>query len=177
MSTVTDVTKQILNRQNWWLRLQWCVSSNLKSGCFQVKKCASYYIEGGKNHMEIFSCTWKCLTWRLWCIYSQLSHAKNIFTAWELRVKTAIFVNKSLLLELGNKLISPIELSLLHFFKCLFIFERETEKERERGRGRERGRYRIWTRLQALSYQHRAQRRAWTYKLWDHNLSWSSEGA
>ena len=45
-------------------------------------------------------------------------------------------------------------------FLCLFIFERE--KERKQGRGRERRRHRIWSRLQALSCQHRARRGART---------------
>ena len=67
----------------------------------------------------------------------------------------------------------------------MFIFERgrETEKEWERERereretecewerGRERGRHRIWSRLQALSCQHRAWCGARTPKLWDHDLS------
>ena len=41
------------------------------------------------------------------------------------------------------------------------------------GRSRERGRHRIWNRLQALSCQHRAQRRARTHGPRDHDLSWS----
>ena len=53
--------------------------------------------------------------------------------------------------------------------QCLLILE--TETEREQGRGRERGRHRIWNRLQALSCQHRARRRARTHKLWDRDLS------
>ena len=51
--------------------------------------------------------------------------------------------------------------------------ERERETEHESGRSRERGRHRIQSRLQALSHQHRAWRRAQTHKLWDHNLSQS----
>ena len=66
---------------------------------------------------------------------------------------------------------------LVCLFVCLFVFMfiyfwgRETEREWRRGR--ERGRYRIWSRLQVLSCQHRTQREAWTCKLQDHNLSWS----
>ena len=61
----------------------------------------------------------------------------------------------------------------------MFIFERERERERERAsahtqrRGREREGDRIWSRLQALSCQHRDRRGAQTHKLWDHDLSWS----
>ena len=57
----------------------------------------------------------------------------------------------------------------------MFIFERERERERERaheqGRGRERGRHRIWSRLQALSCQHRAQHGTRTQEPQDHDLS------
>ena len=64
-----------------------------------------------------------------------------------------------------------ISFSFLFFFRCLFNFERETECEQ--GRMRERGRHRIWSRLHALSCQHRARRGARTHELWDHDLSWS----
>ena len=59
------------------------------------------------------------------------------------------------------------------FFQCLFIFERDRESVSEQVRDRERGRYRIWSRLQALSCQRKAQNRAWTHKPWDHDLNWS----
>ena len=55
----------------------------------------------------------------------------------------------------------------------MFIFGRKRETECEWGRGRETERHRIWSRLQALSGQHRAQCRARTHKLRDHDLSWS----
>ena len=56
----------------------------------------------------------------------------------------------------------------LTFFKCLFIFERERHRV-ELGRGRERGRHWMWSRLQVLSCQHRAQgSNPWTQ---DHDLS------
>ena len=44
---------------------------------------------------------------------------------------------------------------------------------REKGRGRERGRYRIGSRLQALSHQPRARWGARTRRLRDRDLSWS----
>ena len=53
----------------------------------------------------------------------------------------------------------------------MFIFERE--REHEQGRGRERGRHRIWSRLQAMSCQHRVWCEARTHGPWDHDLSWS----
>ena len=56
-------------------------------------------------------------------------------------------------------------------FNVYFIFERE--RERERRGGAERAKHRIQSRLQALSYQHRARRRAQTHKLRDHDLSLS----
>ena len=47
------------------------------------------------------------------------------------------------------------------------------ERQREQGKGRERGRHSIWSSLQAVSCQHRAQCRARTHELWDQDLSWS----
>ena len=55
----------------------------------------------------------------------------------------------------------------------LFLRERDTECQPGRGRERERKRHGIWSRLQALSCQHRAQHGTWTHKLQDHDLSWS----
>ena len=52
--------------------------------------------------------------------------------------------------------------SVVCFFKYLFIFEREGDRAWV-GRDREKGRHRIWSRLQALSCQHRARRWAWTH--------------
>ena len=71
-------------------------------------------------------------------------------------------------------------LNVYYLFIYLFIFwERETETERhrehKRGRGRERGRRRIWSRLQALSCQHRAPRGPQTHEPWDHDLKWSQK--
>ena len=51
----------------------------------------------------------------------------------------------------------------------LYLFLKQTECKW--GRGRERGRHRIWSRFQALSYQHRAGCGAQTHKLSDHDLS------
>ena len=55
------------------------------------------------------------------------------------------------------------------FFILFYLFLRETKYEL--GRCRERGRHRIRSRLQALSCQHRAWRRARTHGLWDHDLN------
>ena len=66
---------------------------------------------------------------------------------------------------------------ILHFiyiFKCFLMFIFETETECKLGRAeREKGRHRIWSRLQALSCQHRARRGARTHKPRDHDLSQS----
>ena len=59
---------------------------------------------------------------------------------------------------------------LLKIF-LMFIHFWETEREHEWGRGRERGRHWIQSRLQAPSCHHRAQRRARTHGLQDHDLS------
>ena len=59
----------------------------------------------------------------------------------------------------------------ISMFLMFYFWERKTE--REQGMDRERGRHRIWSRLQGLSYQHRAWRGAWTHELWDQDLSWS----
>ena len=53
----------------------------------------------------------------------------------------------------------------------MFIFEKEREKARELGKDRERGRHRIRSRLQALRYQHRAQRGVPAHKPRDHDSS------
>ena len=53
----------------------------------------------------------------------------------------------------------------------MFIYFWEKETECEQGRSRERGRHRIRSRFQALSCQYRAQCRAWTHELWDHDLT------
>ena len=53
----------------------------------------------------------------------------------------------------------------------MFIYFWEREREREWGKGRARGRHRIWSRLQALSCQHRARHGAQTHTLWDGDLS------
>ena len=55
----------------------------------------------------------------------------------------------------------------------IYFWERQREHEQGRGRVRERGRHRIWSRLLALSCQHRARCGAWTHELWDHDLSQS----
>ena len=57
-------------------------------------------------------------------------------------------------------------------FLCFVYFWDRGRQSMRRG-GAERGRHRIWSRLQALSCQHRAQCGAWTHKPWNHDLSWS----
>ena len=63
----------------------------------------------------------------------------------------------------------------LIFLIVIYSWERETSASGGWGAGRERGRHRIWNRLQALSYQHRAWRGTRTHQPWDHDLSWCWE--
>ena len=81
---------------------------------------------------------------------------------------------KSLAQNLGRaqNVLSSSSAELKHFFN-VYLFLRQRETEHEWGRGRERGRHRIWSRLQALSHQNRAQRGARTHGPWDHDLSQS----
>ena len=60
-------------------------------------------------------------------------------------------------------------LFFIYFYFFMFIYF--CKRAREWGRGSERGRHRIGSRLQALSCQHRARRRARTHELWGHDLS------
>ena len=59
------------------------------------------------------------------------------------------------------------------FFFLMFIYFWDTERECKQGRDREGGRQRIWSRLQVLSYQHRARHGARAHQLRDHDLSQS----
>ena len=67
----------------------------------------------------------------------------------------------------GTSLSCKIEFLLFLNFFNVFIYFWRREREHEWGRSRERGRPRIWSRLRALSYQHRAGCGAQTHKLWD----------
>ena len=53
----------------------------------------------------------------------------------------------------------------------IYIWERQKQRQSTSRRGAEREGDRIWSRLQALSCQHRAWCRAWTHKQWAHDLS------
>ena len=57
------------------------------------------------------------------------------------------------------------------FFSTFYLFLGQRETEHERERGRERGRHRIGNRLQALSHQPRARRRARTHRPRDRDLA------
>ena len=77
----------------------------------------------------------------------------------------------SLLVRMQNGL-AILEDRLAGFFLIFFnvyLFLRQRETEHEWGRVRERGRHRIRSRLQALSCQHRARRRAQTHGPLIHN--------
>ena len=62
-----------------------------------------------------------------------------------------------------------------NFFFLMFLhfWDRQRETESKHGRGRERGRRRIWSRLQALSCQHRAWCGVQTNKPWGHDIGQS----
>ena len=60
---------------------------------------------------------------------------------------------------------------LLKNFFNIYSFLRHRVQAREGQR--ETGRPRIWSRIQALSCQHRAQHGARTHELWDHDLNWN----
>ena len=68
-------------------------------------------------------------------------------------------------------IIDSMHFLLCIFFILMFIYFWETEGQQERDR--ERGRHRIWSRLQALSCQHRAWHGAPTHELWNPDPSWS----
>ena len=63
-------------------------------------------------------------------------------------------------------------------FFNVYLFLRQRETEHEWGKGRERGGHRIWSRLQALSRQHRARHGARTHRPRDRDLSrsWTLNG-
>ena len=77
-----------------------------------------------------------------------------------------------------NQLSHPAPPWFFFFIKKIFLFLTFIcfwDREHEQGRGRERGRHRIWSRLQALSCQHRAQGGDGTHEPQDHDLSWNQE--
>ena len=55
---------------------------------------------------------------------------------------------------------------ILFFFNFAYAYLFLRERECEQGRGRDRGRQRIWSRLLALSFQHRAWSGYQTHKSW-----------
>ena len=70
-------------------------------------------------------------------------------------------------------MISEVFFCFVFKFFYIYLFLRERESASRGGAERERGRNRIWSRLQALSCQHRARCGAWSHGLCDHDLSWS----
>ena len=70
----------------------------------------------------------------------------------------------------SQKIIWPVKWECLQFF-FFNVYFRERERQSKWGRGREWRRRRIWSRLQALSCQHRAWRGTQTHEPWDRDLS------
>ena len=67
-------------------------------------------------------------------------------------------------------------LAIQNLFKIFFnVYFWERERQSASRGGAEREGETVWSKLQALSCQHRAQHGAWTHKLWDHELSGSQE--
>ena len=67
-----------------------------------------------------------------------------------------------------------VERLALFFLMFTYIWDRERQcVSRGRNRERDRDKDRIWSKLQALSCQHRARCGARTHEPWDHDLSWS----
>ena len=71
------------------------------------------------------------------------------------------------------QILNFIYLFIYLFIYSVYLFLRERQTEWEQGKIRERGRHRIWSRLQALSCQHRDWGGAQTQELWDYDLSQS----
>ena len=102
---------------------------------------------------------------RTWPSNSTLhSEQKSIWEKPRYKTKTTAFLKKTYEGYLRNWRVRK------DFF-LMFIFV--GERQHEWGKNRERGRHRIWSRLQALSCQHRVWCGARTPEPWDHDLSWS----
>ena len=71
-----------------------------------------------------------------------------------------------------KRLSHPTAPLFFFFFFLMFIYFLREGKSMSWGWA-ERGRHRTWSRVQDLSYQHRALHGAQTHKPWDHDLSWS----
>ena len=68
-------------------------------------------------------------------------------------------------------ILSTIKIFILkNLMFYLFLRKRERERDSTSGEG-QKGRHRIWSRVQALSCQHRARHGAQTHEPWDYDLS------
>ena len=109
------------------------------------------------------------------CLGSHLYHSKMFYKVFSIKVYL-IFV---ILLEaLFCLWLLWLFYWILWVFKKFFLmFISFWDRERQSvswGRGRKRVRHRIWSRLQTLSYEHRARHRARTHKPWD--VTWAEVG-
>ena len=74
----------------------------------------------------------------------------------------------------GAPIVNILKILFQKKFFYVYLFLRQSDRVRAREGQRERE-TQIWSRLQALSCQHRVRCRAWTHKLWDHDLSLNQE--
>ena len=101
-----------------------------------------------------------CVPLCFWC----LPHSCSVSVS-NINIKNNFFKNPN------SMKINPILFTETILFFKMFIYFWEREIEHEQGRGTERWGHKIWSRLQALSCQHRAWCRAGTHKRRDHDLS------
>ena len=85
-------------------------------------------------------------------------------------LRAFVFVSYLSYSQIKEEILSLL-LMFIYFLKFLYfiLYLRERERERE-GEGQRDG-DRSWSRLQALSCEHRARCGAWTNEQWDRNLS------
>ena len=109
-------------------------------------------------------------------ILSSIRNCSTVFHSHYQGVRVPVVLCTPLHLVLSGFLILAILVgvsSTRWFFNIflMFIYFWDREKQSMNGGGSERGTHRIWSRLQALSSQHRARCRSQTYGLWVHDLS------
>ena len=109
--------------------------------------------------------SWRCMIFIRWGLQScPCPWASGVFPTLSVSEKPNHNSNSQLGLQVAKN-------NVCFFFVLTFIFL--SQRVSEGRKGRERGRYRIWSRLHALSCRHRAWCGTQTHKPWDHDRSWS----